>query len=106
MISNTEYQIKYEGERYTVKVEYVSFRGCFRHLMRISVYNDVVIVVYDSDGQELQIRPYIYSLNSEVDLIRFRQVALEGKQKFLREINNETVTVQDNFLTNPELRRK
>jgi hypothetical protein len=106
MISDTEYQIKNEGERYTVRVEYESVRGCFRKITQINVYSDIVIVVCDSDGRALRIRPYIYSLNSEVDLNKYQQAAVEGKQKLLHEINNETITVRDNIFDKPGIEKE
>jgi len=106
MLSETEYKVTYESMQYTVRVEYVSARGCFRRIMRISVYDDVVVVVCDSDGRALQIRPYIYSLNSEVNLSGYQQAAIEGKQRFLHDINNETITVRDNIFDKPGIEKE
>ena len=100
MISNTEYQIKNGGERYTVRVEYESVRGCFRKITQIIVYSDAAVITCDSDGYALHLRPNIHNIYI-IDFAVIRRVAIEGKQKLLHEINDETVTVRDNIFDKP-----
>lgn len=106
MLSNTEYQITVEKVQYTVRIEYESIRGCFKGVTQIKVHDGVAVVVCDSDGHALQVHPNIFSLDSSVDLSRFRQAAVEGKQSFLREISNETIVVRDSIFDKPGIEKE
>jgi hypothetical protein len=105
MLSNTEYEITNEDEKYRVKVEYESVQGCFRQITYITVYANAAVVTCDSEGYALQVRPNSFTVYV-VDLVSIRKVALEGKQKFLREINSETVSVKDNIFDKPGIEKE
>lgn len=106
MLSNTEYRITVDDVQYTVRIEYESVRGCFKGVTQIRVHDGVAVVICDSDGHALQVHPNIFSLDSSVDLSKFRQAAVEGKQSFLREISNETVAVRDSIFDKPAVEKE
>ena len=105
MLSSTEYQVTVDDIQYKVRVEYESIRGCFRKATEITVYSDAAVVTCDSEGNALYLRPNIFNIY-RVDLTVIRQVAIEGKQRLLHEINNETVTVRDSIFDKPGIEKE